>query len=134
MIDAKELRLGNWFYDKVTKRYCYIANIDHGGFVRVFFPNSDMDKDSLSTVSIRELQPIELIEVILIRCGVYVSTGTYGPIYSFDNIPPMEIYYDTNERVWVVTYSDALLCKPKYLHQLQNLYFALTGEELEFKS
>ena len=23
------------------------------------------------------------------------------------------------------------ICKVKYLHQLQNLYFALTGEELE---
>jgi hypothetical protein len=47
------------------------------------------------------------------------------------------IYYNENEKVWECIIGDSLASKRrtiiKYLHQLQNLYFALTGEELEIE-
>lgn len=67
-----------------------------------------------------KLQPIRLTEEILLKCG-------------FSKIA---CFYSSKDETLELTH-DFIVWKPntkkleiKYLHQLQNLYFALTGEEL----
>ena len=69
-------------------------------------------------------RPIELTEEILLKC-VFIPCSI---IDNHFNISGMCIW----------KCNDMFLCDKngihiKYLHQLQNLYFALTGEELEIK-
>lgn len=42
--------------------------------------------------------------------------------------------YTLDDNAYIYEINDHQLCEIKYLHQLQNLYFALTGEELTIKS
>ena len=64
--------------------------------------------------------PIPLTEEILLKCG-FVKGKMSNVFYLGD----FEILLPTYFK-----YKDAHLIKIKHLHQLQNLYFALTGEEL----
>jgi len=41
--------------------------------------------------------------------------------------------YSVNEIAYIYEVNDHDLCELKYVHQLQNLYFSLTGEELTIK-
>ncbi len=43
------------------------------------------------------------------------------------------LYSENGKYVDLFVYSDEVGKQCKYIHQLQNLYFALTGEELELK-
>ena len=87
--------------------------------------------DSRSFCAYGELVPIPLTEEWLMKAEFYVSTGTTGPLYTIDDISALEILYDNNEEVYSVSYGDLLLTEIKYLHQLQNLYYCLCGEELK---
>jgi len=51
-----------------------------------------------------------------------VFEGLYGVVFFFD-VHGALVFKDYHSN----------MNRPKYLHQLQNLYFALTGEELEVK-
>ncbi len=94
MIDAKELRIGNW--------------IDY------FF--SDKGYEPIRVLEISEgdefsdCEPIVLTHKILDKLNIPGDTLTF--------IANAETRFN----------NDA-----KYLHQLQNLYYALTGEELDYK-
>lgn len=88
------------------------------------------------------LQPIELTEELALKLGFkrFESDGVVG----FDTYEPEEktIWYEIGKFTLVqwgenteFYFSDNNLRIPvKYVHQLQNLYFALTGVELELSS
>lgn len=74
-------------------------------------------------------QPIPLTHEILENCGFNRLTeksynGYKASIYSRSDIA---IYFDDG----ILTWGLFLPLKIYYLHQLQNLYFALTGTELD---
>ena len=71
----------------------------------------------LDTTNCEDIEPIELTEEIKIM------------LHENNHIA------FENDRVIIFTNNQDLYLKNnyKYLHQLQNLYFALTGEELEIK-
>lgn len=85
------------------------------------------------------IEPILLTEEILLEYGFLKCEGKYGEYYKHGVF--------TGFRVWLDDYSwyivgrkdyktdDTYWVKPdiQYLHQLQNLYFALTQEELILK-
>lgn len=121
-MEAKELRIGNW----VTTRDGLTQVED----VLTFGINMQHD---CWLYDIIEVTPIPLTEEILLKCGL---TNDYG-----------------GELRWVTLNGDATICigkdnivclsvggghdygheemqHIKYLHQLQNLVHALTGEEL----
>ena len=111
MINAKELRLGNWVNAFKTT---YI--IDSNDFQYV-------DSDTY----LMPYDPIPLTEDILLKCGFVKSIYTNRDVYSYENfivsIFKNRIEFGINSKRQLVTI--------KHLHQLQNLYFALTGEELK---
>lgn len=109
----QELRIGNWFIDYSGKPSQW--SLEHFELLTLEKNRPDIDEMIKS--------PIQLTEEILLKCGFqpkYFGIKTY---YS----PLMELDHDFY--LMGVDYG----VKIKHLHQLQNLYFALTGEELEVK-
>lgn len=68
-------------------------------------------------------QPIPLTEEWLVKLGFKFNSDSN--VYSIDNF---FIYTEAYNKI-IITY-DCLMRSVEYVHQLQNLYFALTGEEL----
>lgn len=88
-------------------------------------------------------EPIKLTEEILLRCGFeHNGIGSFEKKYSRyedEKISFIAIYYDVNQQRWVVwvgndnTPTGVAVNSFEYLHQLQNLFYFLCGEELTLK-
>lgn len=118
-MDARELRVGNYFdYD--------------GRILR-------LDKDALIGFLLdpeEKLRPVTLTEDWLVRMGWIWNEECK----SFEKYPNGDVRMNLQFRRLNGSYSmfnyvlRAKICENIfYVHQLQNLYFALTGEELEIK-
>jgi hypothetical protein len=80
------------------------------------------------TVASSELNPIPLTPEILEKCGFkkYVSPGGNTTTYSLGE----NWLFDASRDKLILMFPNSFKNVPKYLHQLQNLYFVLEGEEL----
>lgn len=120
MIKATELRIGNWVLirDNLLCVKGISKKVSLGNT-----PDSEFVHDEFDCSVIK---PVPLTPEMLERCGferVY-SSLVFGDYYLYD-APDFEgnWWFKNLEHNFKVV-------KIKYLHQLQNLYFALTGEEL----
>lgn len=109
MINANELRIGNVLIDPFYGTKIIVT--------------VDVMKSILSGI---EYKPVPLTEEILLKCGFRKTHATF--VYAED----MAIGLDLD---WVGIFCERMqedieLDCPKSIHQLQNLYFALTGQEL----
>lgn len=80
------------------------------------------------TWELQDLKPIELTEEILVKCGF--EKHSTNPFW----FRKKQICISLAESLELISWDMQIFkidLKVKYLHQLQNLYFALTGEELE---
>lgn len=109
---ASELRIGNKFY----------------------LPNGDVGTISYHEIRLMVValdkpnyKPIPLTEEWLLKLG-FVKHGKYGYFY----IDFFVVDLDMNGQFYMCDIDIHIVLK--HVHQLQNLYFALTGEELTFKS
>ncbi len=102
-LSKNEIRIGNYLISKMM------------GILKVQMIPIDIDMSNY--------EPIKLTEEWLINLG-FEETDYAGGCYYLGSIQidlsDFECAFKTN---W-------LDCKVKYVHQLQNLYFALTGKEL----
>lgn len=116
MIKARELRIGN------------AVNVPHGMvFIDKFIDNGVHFTDGCGG-NFASLDPIPLTPEILERCGFF-ETSTDGEfIYNERGIIKINI-----NTIGLVSFNvgEIIFSTVHYLHQLQNLYFALTGKELE---
>lgn len=121
MVNEKELRIGNAVLDDCglpvkidsietawnERNEVYYMFYDHRG-------SENLD-----------ISPIPLTEELLVKLG-------FGR-YEFDH---KENQYRLNDRLIVIRgdffHDYGTSVKLEYVHQLQNLYFALTGKELEY--
>jgi hypothetical protein len=105
-MEAKELRIGNWVKQPE-------------GFNQVY----SIDPDLIDQF---QLEPIPLTEEWLMRFG----SQKRGQEIHLDYFT----LYD-GQGSWTVNDNSApyTIAVIEYVHQLQNLYFALTGKELEIK-
>jgi hypothetical protein len=118
MIAANELRIGNWVkLEHVTFSYNKVTSINKIGII--------VDEHIHTTLSI--VYGITLTSEILEKCGFERLDG-WKDNWWFNGIVGInyhlgKLYYNTNlnDSVYI-----------QHLHQLQNLYFALTGEELNY--
>lgn len=129
-LQSKDLRLGNWV--------CYDMSVDDLQYIQLKI--GDLANFA---IELSELYPIRLTEEWLLKFG-------FKPFYDFskwsielcdinvlciDKSVDEDYYscisvYDTLDDYPVHLMSVAI----DYVHQLQNLYFALTGVELELKN
>lgn len=132
-----ELREGNYI-NGMGGILCVVNNI----------VTNEKDELYVNGVSIDDFRPISLTKEILLKNNF--KTINTEPLFG---IPPGETFYrilyqiDNNNCPLILKEKDKVLCHVvpsdgfygcalnpiKYIHQLQNLYFALTGKELEAK-
>lgn len=137
MIQANELRIGNWV--KQHDVTVYTSNILKPELIgqRIIEPKFNycqieywhLEEMSPGNFSYYEYLPIPLTPEILEKCGFKFdkeppySTDQYGINSTYDE-SPFHCYWDGSK----LTYQGWHI---SYLHSLQNLYFALTGTELD---
>jgi hypothetical protein len=111
MIKANELRIGNWYFEYGMPRQATALFIYKLESIRI--------RDKIAI----DISPIPLTPEILEKCGfVYDGTAHWVKRISGMNVchfPDIETHIDGEP----INYLPSL-------HQVQNLYFALTGEEL----
>ena len=84
------------------------------------------------------LEPIELTEDILLKCGFTENENGEPQIDTFEGMALSISIKETPYKytVWHVNTTECkyyMFAECKYLHQVQNLYFAITGNELSVK-
>lgn len=133
MINSNELRLGNllsypnWYKDSINKTWS----------VRdIYFEDNKIgltDRVIQTITKLDYLHPIPLTEEILLKVG-----------FEYDRLEERFNFYGKNECHYILEKQNDwffvgiknsksinyFVWDIKYLHQLQNLYFALTGQEL----
>lgn len=131
-MDAKELRIGNYVYFPFTKEVVKILGIN------AYETNSGKIENSISFMNglnlycekLDKLQAIELTKEQLIDFGWESDYEKYDIICYINKILDIDnINYIKNKKqfYWNCWENTKDI---KYVHELQNLYFALTGEEL----
>lgn len=126
MIQANELRIGNWLQYKEfcpNEKYFIVKSIlGHG-----------INMDGYTVISPSSYEPIFLTPEILEKCGFQLSKGKLS--LKFYKNPKrgriVNLYKVSDGYRYLNTRGVGPSPHINYLHQLQNLYFALTGTELE---
>lgn len=121
---ANELRLGNWVNVQPHAKYAQIIEIksvrpDNRDFVRISSPYLDTQ----FSVEISQVEPIPLTEEILIKAGFKEEYD--GWVFG------KTIFITKDDDGWHVGNFGFFINSIQYLHDLQNLIFALTGEEIK---
>ena len=106
---ATELRINNYVYIGINNFVMHLNEEDYENLV--IFKTWD------------RLNPIPLTEEWLIKLDFNKFPGSY-PLFNKDNFWACELI---NVGFLKIEHLELTI---KYVHQLQNLYFALTGEEL----
>lgn len=143
MIRENDLRVGNCILDEsgiMVKVECieskYFNNYDGGGEFQIKFSDKFLN---IKTCDLSYCTGILLTEEILLKCGYIknLDTGNYVNKLSVDDgmFTKMVIELDENVYLFCIVSNnyDSYDIRIDFLHQLQNLYFALTGQELEVK-
>jgi len=128
MIQAKELRIGNWTYNNIQKYYMEVDKINLIG---------DDGDSEINGWEEEDFDPIPLTIEILEKCGFEIGKKNYSlnmscELFTYAVKKRFAIYYRENHG-WLYTNEQRYREDSFYmtsLHQLQNLYYALTGEEL----
>ena len=140
MIDPKELRIGNIVKDRGGKaiRVDFLEHIQDGYNTKfgqlVFLEGTEVHP---MTEYSDYANPIPLTHEILLKTGFqYDETDEQYTICSIDfeaseeDVDRHFSLWSENKEDFECYFADIPI---KSVHQLQNLYFALTGEELEIK-
>lgn len=125
MIQANELRIGNLLQCSLTKALLRVTDISETGFTTYV-----IDRSKYPLPDGWSAQGIPLNEYILLKCGFVCETKNKGLESEFKVYINGEFVFNTSHKSFWWRNSKIFI-QPKYLHQLQNLYFALTGKELE---
>ena len=121
MIDAKQIMIGNWFSHNENWNYC-----GHKGYFK--FSESDWYAIGECTLFLEDADYIPLSEEILLKCGFEKLAFSFN-CERFH----MTKQDDTNKWFLAFNKNNAFICTMRYLHELQNLYYLLTKQELEIK-
>lgn len=121
-MENNELRIGNWI------------NVDSYGEQQVVDVMCDgINTPNLEGVHYGLISGIPLTEEWLLKFGL--QNESYLPVYEIErnSLFAIKKWEERNQIIFYVFWGDNKLSniEVKYAHQLQNLYFALTGKELE---
>lgn len=135
---AEELRIGNLikgiYHDYgideeiENETICKVATLDvsgNGDYPIYVYSNEDIEHFS-------EFKPIPLTEEWLLKFGFEFHINANCQNFYYEKDAFICIRGDEDFE-WFRYYNGDFYHELKYVHQLQNLYFALTGEELTLK-
>ena len=125
MISAKELRIGNWvrYGNRIFKIHC----------ISETYPFLNTEEFGVGVVGFKNIEPIVLCPEILENCGFEEVEGNI--YYKFFDYKEFRVFiHKENNSIFMYfkanTVDDTVNNLP--LHRLQNIIFALTGEELNY--
>ena len=140
---ANELRIGNWVNTPNQNQNPF--RVDYFDELKVYMKTGTYNAGAFGDIpfhpltwDISQLSPIPLTPEVLEKCGL--SRDSEGWFLSFD----LKIYdplvrngvgglSQNDFKIVSILYGTKLFpIGIKYLHQLQNLYFAITGKELTY--
>lgn len=116
-----ELRIGNkaTFLDKIVTIEALSGDlVSVSGFERNKFTPIFQNHNGL--------KPIKLTEEILLKCGFVKDEFD-----NWENETRLGLYKPEEFDGYLSVWGESTVGECNYLHQLQNLYYALTGQELE---
>jgi hypothetical protein len=132
---ATELRVNNWY---MSVKFNIPGRCELTDFTQLdYMSDGAYDDPPIDEV----FEPIPLTEEWLLKFGFCIYYDSYVRHSGRKTIEiSLDAQADESGDVWI-GYSNDIgidiqtisLCEIKYVHQLQNLYFALTGEELTIK-
>lgn len=138
MIDKKDLRLGNWVLDEENKPMQVIEISEYAVNHREQYGCVE------ESHSLDNINGINLTEEILLKCGFeevieeridvpYMnSSNTVWKVYKKKHLKFSCQCTEGLSFQMQLSFNDVIVVLTE-LHDLQNLYFVLTGEELEVK-
>lgn len=125
-MEAKELRLGNWVrtpagYEQVIDVMCDSINTMH-----------------YNGITYDDIEPIPLSPEILEKCGFEFVDSGYNDfkevgVWYIDSFQFSQYLPGSYSCDFMYIYGDTGMCPLQYLHQLQNLFYSLTQNELNIK-
>ncbi len=115
---ATELRIGNWVNNGEQLDYV----IDTSSMM-------DLMNEAQVNEGLTGLKPIPLTEEWLVRFGFEIKKGAWGTSAEI-RIGRVRYVLYQNGNVWSINPTDGYRVDFKYIHTVQNHYFALTGQEL----
>lgn len=121
---ATELRIGNWYS-------AFFSDPDNEGYTDVLL-TEEVLRDYLNDNSPTDLEyfkGIPLTEEWLKRFGFEIKMGAWGKSAEIRIGRARYVLYQ-NSDVWSINPIDGFRVDFKYIHTVQNHYFAITGEEL----
>ena len=146
IIAPQELRLGNWVTIDNPKAWMKLKDIplqiigiskNMDRLDKELFPNSEAEIILQGNVPYSQfsefISPIELTEEWLLRMGFEKVKSYYEEAETFDFYYG-NIYFDMANQSTKINGYYCLSFVPEYVHQLQNLFYCLTGEELQLKN
>jgi len=120
-MNAKDFRIGNLFIDKYSKQIIPILEILRSGNIVFDF----------ECMGVWQAEPIPLNEDLLLKFGAELDRGIYrfSKLKGYFNLLNLkgDLFYEYNIH-------QVQMCKIKYVHELQNLFFAITGTELSYEN
>lgn len=134
MIKPNELRIGNlldWHCDNLCAGEGYVAEINEQGFRFVGNNGCHPHGDEYD-----EIKPIPLTPEWLDHLDIKYSDGlgySYPFAENFNLYLTKRVFKSVECTIMQYSEGDERLAHIEYVHQFQNLYFALTGKELEIK-
>ncbi len=130
MINEKELRIGN-LYTTIKNQEIIIAGIDTlNKFITINSSgNTDITSRNESSIIFEDLNPIEITPKSITQLGLVADESMNISIVS-DNNTRFIWNEKLNQVVLVDGKNGTIGQEIKYIHQLQNIYYLLTGKEL----
>ena len=129
MIDVRELRIGNYVHLFESDTPYRITEIGYSEIEDDRYEASGISSESVFRTYIENLNPISITEELLLKCG-FKHEAFYKAYYTED----LGYIVFKEDGVYLYDSENCYICMSKAitsLHQLQNLYFFLTGKELE---
>lgn len=134
-MDIRELRIGNfvtWSDDNDILSVLTITGITSPDTVWINWEWNDGTKDSTDS-GIDDINPIPITPEWLERLGFENLNGRYTVGTHKHPYDPDKISWDGKVVRYEVMRYSSVIYSVKYVHQIQNLFYALTGEELTTK-
>jgi hypothetical protein len=123
-MDAKELRIGNWVINKTYPKEEQIECVQ--GFFDQY-PVLLINSQPQETI-----EPIPITPEILEKAGFKQSIELVGGFLYCEDKSEEDFDIALIDGIATLQVESCNYGKPfKYLHQLQNIFYALTGEELQ---
>lgn len=137
MLNPKELRIGNFLIAK--QGICVVVGIHKDGYTLIkysdYYPYQDDKENKDISVNVNDpfSEPIPIGEKWLLSFGFEERADL---VWVHPDILWVEIKKKNNwnpDFFCNASCGDKVISEPQYVHQLQNLFYALTGEELKIQ-